>query len=44
MSAKAEQRVRTIDIHAHWYPADWLRLFERDGAAEGARLDRSEKG
>ena len=32
MSAKAEQRVRTIDIHAHWYPADWLRLFERDGA------------
>jgi aminocarboxymuconate-semialdehyde decarboxylase len=33
-------RVRTIDTHAHWYPADWLKLFERDGAAEGARLER----
>lgn len=32
--------VRTIDIHAHWYPAEWLKLFERDGAAEGAQLER----
>jgi aminocarboxymuconate-semialdehyde decarboxylase len=32
--------VRTIDTHAHWYPAEWLKLFERDGAREGARLDR----
>ena len=24
-------RMKTIDIHAHWYPADWLRLFEKDG-------------
>ena len=33
--------IRTIDTHAHWYPADWLKVFERDGAKEGARLDRS---
>ncbi len=35
---------RAIDTHAHWYPEDWLKLFERDGAAEGARLERNEKG
>src|SRR5215467_7993960 len=23
---------RVVDIHAHWYPVDWLKLFERDGA------------
>ena len=32
---------RAIDTHAHWYPAEWLRLFEKDGAAEGASLERS---
>ena len=36
--------MRTIDIHAHWYPADWLKLFERDGPKEGARLERGAKG
>jgi aminocarboxymuconate-semialdehyde decarboxylase len=34
---------RVVDIHAHWYPPDWLELFERDGAAEGAKLERSGK-
>jgi hypothetical protein len=34
-------RVRTIDIHAHWYPPEWLKLFEQDGAKEGASLERS---
>jgi len=29
-----------IDTHAHWYPEEWLRLFEKDGAAEGASLRR----
>jgi aminocarboxymuconate-semialdehyde decarboxylase len=33
---------RTVDIHAHWYPAEWLRLFERDGPKEGARLERAD--
>src|SRR5258706_5898980 len=36
--------MRTIDIHAHWYPEDWLRLFEEDGTKEGARLERTAKG
>lgn len=29
-----------IDTHAHWYPEEWLRLFEKDGAAEGGKLER----
>jgi aminocarboxymuconate-semialdehyde decarboxylase len=36
--------MRTIDIHAHWYPADWLRLLEKEGPREGARLERGAKG
>lgn len=35
---------RAVDTHAHWYPADWLKLFERDGPGEGARLERTDKG
>jgi len=35
---------RAVDTHAHWYPADWLKLFERDGPAEGARLERTDNG
>jgi aminocarboxymuconate-semialdehyde decarboxylase len=36
--------MQTIDIHAHWYPEEWLKLFEKDGPKEGARLERSPKG
>ena len=36
--------MRTIDIHAHWYPEAWLKLFEKDGPKEGARLERGPKG
>src|SRR2546421_128954 len=32
---------RAIDTHAHWYPEEWLRLFAKDGAAEGASLERT---
>ncbi len=32
--------MRTVDIHAHWYPEEWLKLFEKDGAREGASLER----
>jgi len=31
----------TVDIHAHWYPEKWLALFAKDGAKEGAALERS---
>ena len=34
----------TIDIHAHWYPEEWLKLFETDGPKEGATLERTPKG
>lgn len=30
----------TVDIHAHWYPREWLDLFEKDGPREGGTLER----
>src|SRR6266571_3314685 len=36
--------MRTIDIHAHWYPQEWLNVFAKDGAKEGAALERSADG
>jgi aminocarboxymuconate-semialdehyde decarboxylase len=35
---------RAIDTHAHWYPSAWLDLFVRDGAREGAVLERNGDG
>src|SRR6202171_1339101 len=32
--------MKTIDVHAHWYPQEWLKVFEKDGAKEGASLER----
>jgi len=32
--------MKTIDIHAHWYPDEWLKLFAKDGAREGASLEQ----
>jgi aminocarboxymuconate-semialdehyde decarboxylase len=43
-SPRAPLAGRVIDTHAHWYPAEWLALFERDGAGEGATLERTAKG
>jgi aminocarboxymuconate-semialdehyde decarboxylase len=34
--------MKTIDIHAHWYPEEWIKLFEKDGAKEGASLERKD--
>jgi aminocarboxymuconate-semialdehyde decarboxylase len=36
--------MRTVDIHAHWYPEEWIRIFEKDGAKEGASLERRGDG
>ena len=36
--------MKTVDIHAHWYPEEWLRLFEKDGPKEGAALERAAGG
>jgi aminocarboxymuconate-semialdehyde decarboxylase len=32
--------MKTIDIHAHWYPQEWLDLFAKDGPKEDAALER----
>jgi len=34
--------MKTIDIHAHWYPEEWIRLFDKDGAKEGASIERKD--
>lgn len=36
--------MRTVDIHAHWYPQEWIALFMKDGAREGATLERGTDG
>lgn len=36
--------MRTVDIHAHWYPKEWLDLFAKDGPKEGAQLERHAGG
>jgi aminocarboxymuconate-semialdehyde decarboxylase len=33
-----------IDIHAHWYPDDWVRLLEREAPAAGAQVSRNPRG
>jgi aminocarboxymuconate-semialdehyde decarboxylase len=32
--------MKTVDIHAHWYPIEWIRLFEKDAAKDGGTLER----
>jgi aminocarboxymuconate-semialdehyde decarboxylase len=34
--------MNTIDIHSHWYPEEWIRLLEKDGAKEGASIERKD--
>jgi aminocarboxymuconate-semialdehyde decarboxylase len=36
--------VKTIDIHAHWFPPEWVRLMEQDAGRFGAKLVRTPKG
>jgi len=36
--------LKTIDIHAHWFPAEWVRLMEQDAGRFGATLQRTPKG
>ena len=33
-----------IDIHAHWYPREWVELLEKEGSRYGARTSRHERG
>ncbi len=38
--ASAPGAPRTDDVHAHWYPREWLELLARDGKAEGVVVER----
>jgi aminocarboxymuconate-semialdehyde decarboxylase len=40
MSAQAP----VIDTHAHWFPDEWVKLIEKEGAKNGAKLGRNEQG
>ena len=42
--AQAAPRVRVVDIHAHWYPPEWVALLEREGDANGAKIGRNARG
>ncbi len=33
-----------IDMHAHWYPAEWLRIAEKESAADGLQVTRNAVG
>lgn len=35
---------KVIDTHAHWFPIEWVRLIEKDGAKSGAKIGRNEAG
>jgi aminocarboxymuconate-semialdehyde decarboxylase len=35
---------RVIDAHAHWYPREFVTLMEKEGPANGAVMDRDDKG
>jgi hypothetical protein len=43
-SAQGAPRVRVIDIHAHWYPPEWVALMERAGDANGAKMGHNARG
>ena len=36
--------MRVIDVHAHWYPPEWVALLEREGDANGAKMGRNQRG
>jgi len=41
---KRRYNVPVIDTHAHYYPEEWVRLIEREGAANGAKIGQNERG
>jgi aminocarboxymuconate-semialdehyde decarboxylase len=42
--ARAQDRLRVIDSHTHWYPPEWVELVQKEGPAAGARLGTNERG
>lgn len=37
-------RVKVIDIHAHWYPPEWLELVEKEAEGNGGTPERNARG
>ncbi len=38
-------RVKVIDVHAHWYPPEWLELVEKEAVGKGAtKTERNARG
>ena len=33
-----------IDVHAHWFPPEWIALLEGEGHANGAKMGKNAKG
>jgi aminocarboxymuconate-semialdehyde decarboxylase len=44
MSAARRPGVATVDTHAHWFPDEWVKLIEKEGARNGAKLGRNDQG
>ena len=49
MATAARQRregdnMRAVDVHAHWFPPEWVGLLEQEGPDNGARMGRNSKG
>src|SRR6267154_4169233 len=42
--AQQAARARVIDVHAHWYPPQWLELVEKESETNGARVERNARG
>lgn len=36
--------MHVIDTHAHWYPREFIELFEKEAAAHGAAMSRNAEG
>ena len=41
--AKPARKGLVIDIHAHWFPPEWVELIEAEGNQNGARVERTEQ-
>jgi predicted TIM-barrel fold metal-dependent hydrolase len=43
-SAQARRDAIVVDTHAHYFPEEWVRLVEREGGSNGARIGHDERG
>jgi aminocarboxymuconate-semialdehyde decarboxylase len=43
-TARRRPSVPVIDIHAHWHAPDFVALLEKEGAANGAKIGKNDRG